>query len=180
MTAEPSPVLHLVLALVGLVAAVQDLRTRLLPDWLTVGGMALGLALSGGLGGWDGLVGSFLGLVAGLGVFWLLYSLGMMGGGDVLLMGAMGAFLGWPLVLMGLLYSALAGALLGLGISLGRGHLRRVFRNLWVSATSLFRPKTPRVRLAELPTDELPYAVAIALGSGWAALSLYVPALAVL
>ena len=180
MTAEPSPVLHIALALVGLVGAILDLRTRLLPDWLTLGAMAVGLALGGILGGWDGLGSGFFGLLAGLLVFWLLYSLGMIGGGDVLLMGAMGAFLGWPLVVMGLVYSALVGALLGLGVSAARGHLLRVFRNLGVSLISIFRPRRPRVRLADLPTDELPYAVAIALGSGWAALTAYVPALALL
>jgi Flp pilus assembly protein protease CpaA len=180
MTAEPSPVLHLALALVGLLAAIQDLRTRLLPDWLTLGGMLLGLVLALAVGGWEGLVSAFFGLLAGLLVFWLLYSLGMMGGGDVLLMGAMGALLGWPLVLMGLLYSALAGALLGLGISAARGHLFRVFGNLWTAVASTFRPRRPRVRLADLPTDELPYAVAIAFGCAWAALTAYVPALALL
>lgn len=178
MIPEPSPVPHLALALVGLVAAIWDIRTRLLPDWLTLGGMLLGLVLAVALGGWDGLVSAFFGLLGGLGVFWLLCSLGMMGGGDVLLMGAMGALLGWPLVLMGLLYSALAGALLGLGISAARGHLLRVFGNLWVAVASTFRPKRPRVKLADLSTDELPYGVAIAAGCSWAALTAYVPALA--
>lgn len=180
MIAEPSPVLHLALALVGLVAAFFDIRTRLLPDWLTLGGMLLALALALAVGGWDGLVSAFFGLLGGLLVFWLLYSLGMMGGGDVLLMGALGGFLGWPLVLMGLLYSALVGALLGLGISAVRGHLLRVFRNLWVAVASTFRSNRPRVKLAQLSTDELPYGVAIALGCGWAALTAYLPTLALL
>ncbi|MDY0002224.1 MAG: A24 family peptidase [Polyangia bacterium] len=180
MIAEPSPLLHAALAVLGLAAAILDLRTRLLPDWLTLGGMAVGLVLGLAVGGWDGLVSAFVGMVAGLAVFWLLCSLGMMGGGDVLLMGAMGALLGWPMAVMGLVYSALVGALLGLAVSAARGNLLRVFRNLWAALSSIFRPKKPRVRLADLPTDELPYAVAIAIGSGWAALTAYVPAVALL
>lgn len=180
MTAEPSPVLHLALAVVGLVAAIYDLRTRLLPDWLTVGGMVLGVILALAVGGWTGALSALAGIGCGLVVFWLLWSLGMMGGGDVLLMGAMGALLGWPAVILGLLYSTLAGALLGLGFSAARGHLLRVFRNLFTAVVSTFRPGRPRVRLADLPTDELPYAVAIAVGSGLAALTAYVPALAIL
>lgn len=178
MTPEPSPWLHAALGLVALVAALYDIRTRLLPDWLTIGGMILGLGLALVLGGWDGLVASFFGLLTGLAVFWLLYSLGMMGGGDVLLMGAMGAFLAWPAVTLGLLYATLAGALLGLGFSAARGNLLRVFRNLWVTLASTVNPRRRRVALSELPTDEIPYAVAIGLGSVWAALTAYVPALA--
>jgi prepilin peptidase CpaA len=177
---EPSPLRHIVLGVLGLVACVYDLRWRLLPDWLTLGGMALGLILGGVTGGWNGALWAGAGMMCGLGVFWLLWTLGMLGSGDVLFMGACGALLGWPLVIYGLLYTTLAGLVLGLAFSLVRGNLLRVFKNLWTAVASTFNPRKRRVPLAELPTDELPYAVAIALGSGWAALLPYWPALKII
>ncbi len=174
---EPSPVRHVALALVGVAACVYDIRWRVLPDWLTMGGMLLGLVLGGLLGGSEGALMAGAGMLCGLGVFWILWSVGMLGGGDVLFMGACGALLGWPLVLYGLLYTTLAGLVIGLGLSLLRGNLWRVFRNLWVAVASTFNPRRRRQALSEMETDELPYAVAIALGSAYAALLPYWPSL---
>jgi len=177
---EPSPLRHIVLGVLGLVACVYDIRWRLLPDWLTIGGMILGLILGAVLGGWNGALWAGAGMLCGLGVFWVLWTLGMLGSGDVLFMGACGALLGWPLVIYGLLYATLAGMVIGLGFSLARGNLRRVFKNLWIAVASTFNPRRKRVPLSELPTDELPYAVAIAVGCGWAALLPYWPALKII
>jgi prepilin peptidase CpaA len=172
-----NPIAHVTLVVVGVIASIYDVKWRLLPDWLTVGGMILGLLVGGLTGGWSGLGAAAGGLVAALLVFWLFWSFGMMGSGDVLLMGACGALLAWPLVIFALLYSTLAGALLGLVLAGLRGTLLRVFRNLWTAVTSTFATKRRRVRLAELPTEEVPYAVAIAIGSALAAATPYVPTL---
>jgi Flp pilus assembly protein protease CpaA len=180
MIPEPNPVLLAALGLIGALAIVYDIRTRSLPDWLTIGGALLGLGLALATRGWPGLQAALAGGACGLGVFWLLWTLGMMGFGDVLLMAACGTLLGWPLVLHGLLYATFAGALLGLAYSLVRGHLARVFRNLWTAVASTFHPRRPRVRLESLPTDEIPYAVGIVTGSGIASLIPYVPALSLL
>jgi prepilin peptidase CpaA len=172
-----NPIPHVALAILGVIASIYDLKWRLLPDWLTVGGMVLGLSLGGVTGGWAGVGFAAAGLGVGLVVFWLFWSFGMLGAGDVLFMGACGALLAWPLVILALLYSAIAGALLGLLLALLRGTFLRVFRNLWTAASSTFDSKGKRIRLAELPTEELPYAVAIAVGSAFAALTVYVPVL---
>ncbi len=174
---EASPIPHVVLGVIGLIACVYDIKWRLLPDWLTIGGMLLGLILGGVLGGWNGALMAGAGMLCGLGVFWLLYSLGMLGSGDVLFMGTCGALLSWPLIVYGLLYTTLAGLVIGLGLSLVRGNLWRVFRNLWVAVISTFNPRKKRQTLAKMETDELPYAVAIAVGSGYAALLPYWPVL---
>lgn len=180
MTPPLHPVCFGLLGLLGLLACYQDLRTRSLADWLTLGGAGTALLAAGLLGGWPSLRGALYGLATGAGVFGLLWALGMIGLGDVFLMGAAGALLGWPLVLPALFYVTVAGALLGLGLSLSRGRLLRVLGNLAVTVTSTFRPNKPRVRLADLPTEEMPYAVAIVAGSLWAAASTYLAALRLL
>jgi len=177
MDITENPIPHVALVVLGVIASLFDLKWRLLPDWLTVGGMILGLTLAGVLQGWSGLGSAAVGMVVGLFVFWMFWTFGMMGSGDVLFMGTCGALLGWPLILYGLLYSTVAGALLGLVLAMSRGSFVRVFTNLWTAVTSTFRPGKRRVPLAELPTEELPYAVGIAVGSALAALSAYVPAL---
>ena len=77
-------------------AAVYDVRYRRIPNWLTVGGVLLGLALNAFLyQGWPGLRFSLPGFGLGFGVYFLLYVLRAMGAGDVKLMAAVGAVVGW-------------------------------------------------------------------------------------
>jgi len=103
------------LFLVGLVAvALIDWEHMIIPHTITVGGMAAGLALSP----WCplGPRGALLGLAVGTGLI-LALSWGYrlvrgqigMGGGDVMLMGMVGAFTG----VMGVLTVLFGGALLG-------------------------------------------------------------------
>ncbi len=59
-----APPIQVVLAALVLAAAVCDIRSRDIPNWLTLGGIAAGLALHPYLTGWTGLkfAGSGLGL----------------------------------------------------------------------------------------------------------------------
>lgn len=78
----------------ALIAATLDARTGRIPDPLTLGALALGLALAGIHGGAWGLVHGAAGALALGFVPLLLFWRGAMGGGDVKLLGALGALLG--------------------------------------------------------------------------------------
>jgi len=106
-----------------LVIAVVDWEHMIIPHSLTITGMVAGLALAPFAG--PGLPAAILGLLAGGGVvlalsegYRLLRGQPGMGGGDVMLMGMVGAFLGpWPAAavlgagaLLGTLYVAIRGA----------------------------------------------------------------------
>jgi len=64
-----------------------------IPNWLTYGSVVAALAARALLG-WPGIKGGLIGLLAGGGVFFLLFALGGMGGGDVKLMAAVGTWAG--------------------------------------------------------------------------------------
>ncbi len=77
-----------------IIAVVTDLKDQRIPNWLTFTLALAGLAFHGVTGGLDGLGFSLIGLAIGLGVMLPPYLIGVMGGGDVKLMAAVGACLG--------------------------------------------------------------------------------------
>jgi len=154
------------LAMLG-VSTFTDLKSREIPNEAVLGGAAAGLALWVAFHGVSGALTSFAGGVVGLGVFLLMALLGAMEMGDVKLMGALGALLGWPLVLAGLVHVVMAGFFFAIFWVIVHGHLRRTLQNLKTALITWLRPGTSRVKLSELPTTPLPYGVAIALGGVW-------------
>src|ERR1017187_8533560 len=70
-------------------AAVFDVRYRRIPNWLTVSGVLVGVALNAAIGLPEaGTAFALEGLALGFGVYFLLYVLHAMGAGDVKLMAA--------------------------------------------------------------------------------------------
>lgn len=102
------------LALALIVVTFIDLETLLIPDRITLPGIALGLGMQL-YPSVRGLVGGLLGCLLAGGIFYLiaLLSRGGMGGGDIKLAAMMGAFLGWDLVLVAIFLGVLAGGLTG-------------------------------------------------------------------
>ena len=122
--------LQLVPLLVMLVvAATIDLRSRRIPNWLTVSLLLTGLIQSFLHTGFTTPAASGLGVLAGLFPPLLLFLLGAMGGGDVKLMAAVGAWLGPWAVLWVFLFAAIAGMLIVLVQAGHAGRLATLFRN---------------------------------------------------
>jgi leader peptidase (prepilin peptidase)/N-methyltransferase len=107
------------LSCVLLVISFIDLDLRIIPDRVTLPGIAVGLIVAplvGFLGFWDSLIG----VVVGGGTLYLIGVLGelflkkeSMGGGDVKLAAMLGAFMGWKLVLVALFVAFFVGAVIG-------------------------------------------------------------------
>lgn len=76
------------------VCLIMDVRTRRIPNWLTVPTFGLGLLAHTVVGGWSGLQFSLAGFGTGFGVLLALWLIGGGGGGDVKMMGALGSWLG--------------------------------------------------------------------------------------
>ena len=109
---------------------VIDAEHQILPDAITLPGIAVGLAASLVLP--PGWLGSLAGLLVGGGVLWVvgegyfrLRGVEGMGFGDVKMLAMIGAFLGWPLTVVTLVGASLAGALVGVALIVsGRGSLQ--------------------------------------------------------
>jgi prepilin peptidase CpaA len=126
------PPLSVQIVLLGLVlaAAVYDVRFRRIPNWLSVGGALAGVALNVFLGPPFGILFALKGLAAGFGLYFVLYVLHAMGAGDVKLMSAVGALVGWQNWAGIFLITAVLGGAAAICLALARKRLGRTFWNL--------------------------------------------------
>src|SRR5262245_50336635 len=127
----PPLAIQVLLILVVVTAAMIDVRSRRIPNWLTLSGAILGVALNSflfavdGLFGVSGLMYSLEGLGLAFGIYFVLYLLRGMGAGDVKLMAAVGAGAG-PWNWLGILVVTSAGGLVaGLTLVLAKGRFRQ-------------------------------------------------------
>lgn len=116
------------LCALALALAAIDVEHFLLPDKLTLTGLAIGLGLQPWIG-WVSVRDALIGVAVGAGVplalslLWrLVRGVPGMGLGDVKMLAMVGAFLGWQGVVVTLVVGALLGSLVG-GVGLVRGTL---------------------------------------------------------
>jgi prepilin peptidase CpaA len=117
------------------VAAVLDLRTRRIPNYITFPSIALGLVLQMYYSGFRGISSSLLGTTVGVLLFFIPFALGYIGAGDVKLFGAIGAINGGVFVFYTAIYSAIAGGIIAIGYVL----MRRQMTLAFAATTTLLR-----------------------------------------
>lgn len=149
-------------------ACVTDVRARRIPNVLTFGGALLAAAFWTVTGGGPGLASSIGGWLVGVGIFFLPFALGGMGGGDIKLLGAMGAWLGPRDAVWLALYTGVLGGVLALAVALARGYLGTALSNVRLLLTHWrvtgLRP-LPEVTLEQSRSPKLAYAIPIFLGT---------------
>jgi prepilin peptidase CpaA len=166
MNPLPLPVPYLTAALV-LIAAFCDLRSREIPNWLTLGGIVSGLCLHSYLTGWSGLQFSASGLGVAALVFLPFWWMRWLGGGDMKLMAAVGALTGWSNLIVIFVFDAMFGGVVALIAVITRGRSRRTIHNIGRMVSALLHGKAPHQVSPELEagTEEsmgMPRAVTIA------------------
>jgi prepilin peptidase CpaA len=154
------------LALLLIVAAVWDLRSRRIPNVITMSGLAAGLALRIFLGPAVAVEG-LLGVGVGFALALPFLVVGALGGGDAKLLMAIGAFMGPSEVLSAAMLIAVIGGVMGVIDAGRRGILLPVIFNCgnilkhWIT----FGRRGYNRSLTSVDALVIPYGVAIAVGA---------------
>ena len=148
-------------------ALCHDIASRRIPNWLVGAGLLAGLWVSFLTHSGIGPGSSLLGAVVGFAVLLPLYLLRAMGAGDVKLMAAVGAFLGPIPALGAALLTFAAGGVLSLTVALWSKSMSRVLDNLRLMGMVALIGRSSGMSVRDVQTTgRLPYALAIAIGTG--------------
>jgi prepilin peptidase CpaA len=146
-------------------SAVTDIRTRRIPNILTLGGIVVGIVLHAALGYADGgssgalsgAIRALIGIAVCAAMPVLCFAQGSMGGGDVKLFAAIGALTGYRLGFDALASTLMVLVLIVAPIRIVRAGLAKtILRNLRTRLANVFRPAAQRAPY--LPT-ELPQVI---------------------
>lgn len=143
-------------------AAVMDVRHRRIPNWVSLGGMVVGLVLWTWHSGLSGFLISMAGLLLGGGFFLPFYMARGMGAGDVKLMGGVGSFLGSYHVLGATIVVALLGGVIAAWVAYRQKRLRLALRD---ALMVVFRQQSLKTLKHATKDDAIPYGLAIASGT---------------
>ena len=111
---------------------------------------------------------SLFGWLIGVALFFPLFALGGMGGGDVKLLAAVGAWLGPMGAIRAAIWASLAGGVMAVVVGISSGYLSAALRNLF-ALVAVWRTVGPSpisdLTLAESRGPRLAYAVPIGIGA---------------
>jgi len=163
----PAPIIAATLAFIAL-CMTGDVRARRIPNLLSGVGMLAGIGLNAAYFGTDGLLVSLAGALAMMTLLLAPFAMGGLGGGDVKMMGAIGALLGPRITLAALLVGVAVGGVI-MAVHLARvGRLRQTLVTIGTMvAASIVRCSLEplRVSMRQPGSITLPYSVPLGLGT---------------
>jgi prepilin peptidase CpaA len=131
---------------------LDDLRSRKFHNWLFLATTGLAFAVAGVSGGLAGINLAFLGFIAGLVALLPLVILHVIGAGDMKLMAALGAVIGWSAGLDVVMYSLVWGVLFGIFQIIMKGQLKTTLQNmLSIARLGANKASPPTVQLHQMP-----------------------------
>lgn len=151
------------LAIILAYSIYTDLRFGKVYNYVTLPAAGVGFLLNVASRGADGAVFSIEGWALGIGLFLLPFVFGGMGGGDVKLLAAIGAFLGPELVFKCFVFTAVVGGAIAIFLLLRRRRLGSTVNNLLCSLYTIYSSRS-YAGSSEAGRTSFPYAVAIAIG----------------
>src|ERR1700682_324219 len=151
--------------LLAISAGILDWRYRRIPNWLTVSGLAAGVAVNTILYRWPGLKAALLGTLLGLGLLLPFVLVRSLGAGDWKLAGALGACLGPRQLFSVLIGTILVAGVMALAVVIWKGRLKRTLLNIAHLLAALFSLRMPgsEVSLDDPQSTKIPFGVAMAL-----------------
>jgi prepilin peptidase CpaA len=149
-------------------ACLSDLRTRRIPNVLTLSAALGALLFHLATGGWSAAGWGAAGLFSGAALFFPMFALRGMGAGDVKLLAAVGAWLGPGQVATVALATSIAGGAIAVVVALAHGYLRKALTNVYLLLmhwrVAGVEP-LPAVTLERAQGPRLAYAFPIAIGT---------------
>jgi prepilin peptidase CpaA len=144
------PVIQALLTVMVLIAGFVDIRKRRVPNWLTLSGLLIAIALNTFLyetaGLWLSLKGAGLALL----IYFPLFALRGVGAGDAKLMAAVGAFAG-PANWLGIfVLTGLIGGICAVAMLVATGRTRKTVSNVGVLIRELVYLRPPYLARQEL------------------------------
>ena len=150
-------------------AAWLDLRSRRIPNWLTVPALLLGTGVSTLAWGWLGTKAALEGAGLGLGLLLPFVLARGLGAGDWKLMGALGSLLGPSRLLVVLMGTVFIAGVMAVAQTIRSRRVRQTLSNLWVLILTIITFGTRRQRdnitLDNPGLMALPFGVAAALST---------------
>jgi len=161
----------------SIVGMAIDVKSTKIPNWLTLGGLVAALASRMLLAGWAGLSSGLLGALLGFGVLFLPYLARGIGGGDVKLMAAVGAWIGMRHGLGLVLATAISGGVLAIGYIAARKRIGITFGRVakLVQFHLACGIEAYPTSIADDESIRFPYSLAIAVGALFVLLSISAP-----
>ncbi|HEY8313877.1 MAG TPA: prepilin peptidase [Candidatus Baltobacteraceae bacterium] len=148
--------------------AITDIRSKRIPNALTLSAAVVALALHAMLGPVS-LAKAALVMVVVLAAGIAVFRLKLIGGGDVKLVAAIAGAFGFPDAVPFVLYTMVAGGVLAIAYALSRGTLRQTVQNTLVATQPLLYRRLPVALPAT--TEKMPYGLAIFIGASFVVLS---------
>lgn len=173
-----SLILNLTLLTIVVIGGWTDLRTRRIPNWLSLSGVILGLGLNTFFLQGRGLKLSAAGLGLALLIYLPLYLIRAMGAGDVKFMAAIGSLIGPENWFDVFLATAILGGIASLCLVAARNRLQLTLNNLSTIANELAHGRMPFHKDPSLDVHDrralgLPHGTVIAISACLFLLFLY-------
>lgn len=153
--------LSLALLIAG-IALITDIRYHKVFNWLTLPAIGIGLIL-GFIPGQGGMPSHILGAGVGFGIFFILYAMKIVGGGDVKLMIGLGAIMGYPFIFALTFYSLVAGAVIGIFEMIISKRFLKGIKNIFLFFKQALTPEL-KPFIPEKDMGKIPFAVSIFIG----------------
>lgn len=151
------------------VSAFTDLWRGKIYNWLTLPMLLLGVVFSGVIGGWPQAGDAGLGVLLGLLLYGVLFFLRVVGGGDVKLLMALGAWGGARYVTSVAVLGVILGGALALALLVFSGRIVSFVRRLYHFLLVLF---VRELAVEPMKVDHkltMPFGVPIAMAAVWVA-----------
>lgn len=155
--------------LISICAVLTDLIYGKIYNWLTLPAVVIGFLTSCYWMGLPGAGQALLGCLAGLLFYGWMFRLGFMGGGDVKLLMALGAWGGFRFTEQVAILAILVGGVLAIGILIFKGRIRRFVQKIYHFLISIY---VKELELQPLKIDKsltMPFGIPISIAATWIA-----------